>query len=135
MRAVLFEKTAIAGMGLKNRIIMAPMGNLADTDGGFSQRQIDYYEERAKGGAGLIVSGSLAFTSLLGSPYSGIFENVRHVGRAAELADAVHRYGAKLAFQFNMGGGRCGGNISASEVPTLANPDVLCRALTVEEIH
>jgi len=135
MYSHLFKPGRIAGMELKNRIVMAPMGNLADPDGGFSQRQIDYYGERAKGGVGLIISGALHFTSLLGSPYSGVFDNIKHVGRARELADRVHRYGGKLAFQFNMGGGRCGGNISASENPTVANPDVKTRAMTVDEIH
>lgn len=131
----LFCEGKIGTLQLKNRIVMAPMATLADSDGGFSQSQIDYYEERAKGGAGLIVTGSLSFTSKLGAPYTGVFESIKHVGKAQKLADAVHRYGAKLAFEFNMGGGRCGGNVSASEIPTLANPSVLCHALTTDEIH
>ena len=38
---------------------MAPMGplGLADDQGGFNQRGIDYYTERARGGAGLIITG------------------------------------------------------------------------------
>ena len=135
MYNVLFREGCIGRMRLKNRIVMAPMGNLADVDGGFSKRQIDYYAERAKGGAGLIVTGSLLLTSKFGGSFAGVFEGMQHVGRLTELAESVHRYGAKLALQFNLGGGRCGGNISASEVPTVANPEVLCRALTKEEIH
>lgn len=135
MYDALFSPGKIGAMSLKNRIVMAPMGNLADIDGGFSQRQIDYYAERAKGGAGLIVTGSLFFTSMLGTALSGVFENASHVGRLTELADQVHRYGAKLALQFNLGGGRCGGRISSSENPTVQDPKVTCRALTLEEIH
>lgn len=131
----LFQRGSIGSMQLKNRIIMAPMGNVADLDGGFSQRQIDYYAARAKGGAGLIMTGSVFFTSKFGAPASGVLEKGIHVARLAELAEEVHRYGAKLALQFNLGGGRCGGNISASEVPTVANPKVLTRALTLDEIH
>ena len=93
----LFCEGKIGTLQLKNRIVMAPMATLADSDGGFSQSQIDYYEERAKGGVGLIVTGSLAFTSKLGVPFTGIFENIKHIGKAQKLADAVHRYGAKLA--------------------------------------
>lgn len=132
---LIFQEGYIGKMKLKNRIVMAPMGNLADMDGGFSKRQIDYYAERARGGAGLIVTGSLLFTSKFGGSYAGVFENINHVGRLTELAEQVHRYGAKLALQFNLGAGRCGGTISASEVPTMVNPDVLCRALTLDEIH
>jgi 2-enoate reductase len=131
----LFQPGNIGAMHIKNRIIMAPMGNVADLDGGFSQRQIDYYVARAKGGAGLIMTGSVFFTSRFGAPASGVLEKGIHVARLAELADGVHRYGAKLAIQFNLGGGRCGGNISASEVPTVADPNKLTRALTIEEIH
>ena len=131
----LFQHGQIGSMQLKNRIIMAPMGNVADLDGGFSQRQIDYYVARAKGGAGLIMTGSVFFTSRFGAPASGVLEKGIHVARLAELSEGVHRYGAKLALQFNLGGGRCGGNISASEVPTVADPSVLTRALTLDEIH
>lgn len=131
----LFQRGNIGSMELKNRIIMAPMGNVADIDGGFSKRQIDYYTERARGGVGLVTTGSVFFTSRFGAPASGVLEKGIHVARLAELSENVHRYGAKLALQFNLGGGRCGGGISASEVPTVANPKVLTRALTLEEIH
>ena len=65
MYDILFRPTAIGKLQLKNRIVMGPMGNLADPDGGFSERQIAYYAARAKGGTGLIVSGSLAFNPAL----------------------------------------------------------------------
>ena len=35
---------------------MGPLG-LADAQEGFDQRGIDYYTERAEGGAGLIITG------------------------------------------------------------------------------
>lgn len=35
---------------------MGPLG-LSDSEGGFNQRGIDYYTERAKGGTGLIITG------------------------------------------------------------------------------
>jgi len=135
MYDILFRPTAIGKLQLKNRIVMGPMGNLADPDGGFSERQIAYYAARAKGGTGLIVSGSLAFNPALGAPYSGSLTDIKHVGRLQKLTEEVHRYGAKFAVQLNMGGGRCGGNLSASEVPTVANPAVLTRAMTLDEIH
>ena len=55
----MFEKTRIGSCELKNRFAMAPMGplGLGDAEGGFNQRGIDYYTERAKGGTGLIITG------------------------------------------------------------------------------
>ncbi len=132
---ILFQRCRIGGMELKNRIVMAPMGNLADLDGGFSERQKAYYAARAKGGAALIASGSLFITDRFGFSAAGMFCKPSHVGRLNEVADAVHRYDSKLALQFNLGGGRCGGTLSASEVPSVADPNVLCRAMTKEEIQ
>ncbi len=52
----LFEPARIGTMELKNRVVMVPlMTNFADEQGYVTQRLTDYYEERAKGGAGLII--------------------------------------------------------------------------------
>ena len=46
----LFTPVQIGKVTLKNRFALAPMGplGLADAQGGFNQRGIDYYTERAK---------------------------------------------------------------------------------------
>ncbi|MBU2699632.1 dienoyl-CoA reductase-like NADH-dependent reductase (Old Yellow Enzyme family)/NADPH-dependent 2 [Sporomusaceae bacterium BoRhaA] len=52
----LFREGKIGNLVLKNRIIMAPMAtNFALQSGEVSQRLIDYYVERARGGVGLII--------------------------------------------------------------------------------
>ena len=44
------------GIKLKNRMVMAPMAtNLATEDGFVTERLKAYYEERAKGGIGMII--------------------------------------------------------------------------------
>ena len=55
----LFTPVQIGRVTLKNRFALAPMGplGLADAQGGFNQRGIDYYTDRAKGGTGLIITG------------------------------------------------------------------------------
>ena len=55
----LFEPGRIGKLLIKNRIAMAPMGiiGLIEPDGRISQRVIDYYVARAKGGVGLIITG------------------------------------------------------------------------------
>ena len=49
----LFTPVKIGSLTVKNRFAMAPMGplGLSDSEGGFNQRGIDYYVERAKGEA------------------------------------------------------------------------------------
>lgn len=58
MAKSLFDKTYIGKMKLKNRIFMSPMGTTGEADGAYCNEGIDYFEERAKGGAGLIITGA-----------------------------------------------------------------------------
>lgn len=141
MYEALFQPLKIGGMQLKNRIAMAPMATVADPDGGFSQVVSDYFTARAKGGAGLIMSGALAVTDRYGAPASGWVGSPMHTARLTRLADRIHIYGAKFCLELTYGNGRCGCNdpskppFSASAVPTLQYPDVLCREMPKEDIH
>ncbi len=52
----LFRPGRINLLEMKNRIVMAAVGSsLADAEGTVTDRAIDYYVERAKGGVGLII--------------------------------------------------------------------------------
>ena len=134
----LFEETSIGTMKLRNRIVFSPMTTvLNDENGNISDYVIDYYEERAKGGAGLIMTDACF-------PDTGEFnKSVFHLTAynsqmmLGKLADAVHKHGAKLCLQLSAGGGRTEGLEckSASAVPILADPNILATPLTVEEIH
>ena len=55
----LFEPGRRGKLSLKNRIVMSPMGitGLLDYVGRLSQRGVDYYVARARGGVGLIITG------------------------------------------------------------------------------
>jgi len=57
----LFEPIRIKRLEIKNRIAMAPMyaAGLTEPNGAYSQRAIDYYEERTRGGTGLRVANSI----------------------------------------------------------------------------
>jgi len=59
----LFSPIRANGVLIKNRLVMAPMGNLqmADELGRPSAKMIRYFEERARGGVGLITSGLVPF--------------------------------------------------------------------------
>ncbi|MBM4462916.1 MAG: FAD-dependent oxidoreductase [Chloroflexi bacterium] len=140
----LFETGKIGKMVTKNRIVMAPMGTarIADLDGGFSRRMVDYYVARARGGAGLIITGCSLVNATL-EPGLGLLSATRvdglgHLGRLSELCDAVHHHGAKIAVQLSPGIGRVNfaevQPISASAVPYFWDPSVTTRELTMEEI-
>lgn len=68
----LFEPGKIGKLTIKNRIVMAAMNpiGLVEPDGRLSQRGMDYYIARAKGGVGMITTGITAVSRELGhSPH------------------------------------------------------------------
>lgn len=65
----IFEPLTIKHMTLKNRIVMTPMGtNYGEQNGEMSFLHINYYEQRAKGGTGLLIVENAS----VDSPFSSI---------------------------------------------------------------
>ena len=58
---ILFTPYKIAGCELKNRYAMAAMGTggMVTKENTFNERGVEYYVARAKGGVGLIITGTL----------------------------------------------------------------------------
>lgn len=141
----LFETVTINKMVLKNRFAMSPMGTFTEEPNGFlSKRQINYYKERAKGGAGLIISEYQFVTNKL-DPYASYITTAdtdEQLKGWSMLAEAVHSHGSKLCIQLSCGLGKNafafdgdGGDIvSASENECYWVPGKKARPLTVEEI-
>ncbi len=104
----LFEPGQIGELTIKNRVIMAAMNpiGLVEPDGRLSQRGIEYYTARARGGAGMITTGITAVSRELETLPSILVTEMMHVTRLSELADSVHDYGAKVAVQLTAGHGR-----------------------------
>ena len=97
----------IGSMELKNRIFMTAMGdNLAEDDGMCGARTRAYYEARAKGGAALLMVGSVSVGYPVGSncQYQVALSGDRHIPSIRGVADVVHKHGAKLALQLHFGG-------------------------------
>ena len=102
----IFEPKNIGSMQLKNRIVMPPMGtNYAEAGGAVSQRMLDYYEARARGGVGLIiVEGSAPSLrcniSFQGSPsYQASLGDDKFIPGWRKLTDAAHKYNTRIAIQ------------------------------------
>jgi 2-enoate reductase len=144
----LFEPIKIGKCEIKNRFALAPMGplGLADSEGGFNQRGIDYYTERAKGGTGLIITGVTFVDNEVeehGMPNCPCptHNPVQFVRTAREMTERIHAYNAKVFLQMSGGFGRVTIPTNLGEFPPVApSPiqhrwlDKICRELTVEEI-
>ena len=150
----LFEPGKIGRLTIKNRIAMAPMGiiGLVEADGSISQRGIDYYAERAKGGTGLIITGlcfptlDIEFSRQEGERAHPMFraDIPEVIPRMRELVEAVHQHGAKIAIQLTAGLGRVGNPRAAtreadivgpSVLPNVWNLKVMTRELSTEEVE
>lgn len=143
----LFKPFKINNLEIKNRIVMAPMlpnGRL-DANKNLTDETIAYYEERAKGGVGLIIVGAsfpddgLEITDFAKSPAAA--PNT-FLFQTRKLVESVHRYGCKLFFQIQLGSGRTAvpqyyetQPIAPSPVKNRYDPSVICRELTTEEVY
>ncbi len=140
----LFTPFKIGKMEVKNRIVMSPMGtNSASPDGRISVDEIDYFEARARGGAGMIIMGCQFLTEdLAQGSLEGILEKDYVIPMLTDVCEAVQRYGTKIVAQLSCGTGRNAfpnmfgePPVSASPIPSTFNPDVICRPLSVEDIQ
>jgi 2,4-dienoyl-CoA reductase-like NADH-dependent reductase (Old Yellow Enzyme family)/NADPH-dependent 2,4-dienoyl-CoA reductase/sulfur reductase-like enzyme len=97
----------IGKLELRNRMIMTAMGTMLAEPGGFcGDRLRAYYAERARGGIGLIVMGSVGVGYPIGAaiPRPVAISTDDHILGIRSVADAVHAHGAKLALQLHFGG-------------------------------
>jgi len=138
----LFSPVRIAGLEIRNRVAMTPMGvGLAAVGGGVSDDIIAFYEARARGGIGLIVSEICRVMDGAGAgePCQLAARNGADIQGLGRMVDAVRKYGARMFIQLHhpgrQGHHEVGGEqpVSASAV---ANPltGEVPRALTVPEI-
>jgi 2,4-dienoyl-CoA reductase (NADPH2) len=98
----LLSPVRIGSLELRNRIAMAPMGvEIIDADGVLRERVIQYYEARARGGAGLVISevAAVAYPRGATTAHQIAISDDRYLPGLSELARRVHLHGAKLALQ------------------------------------
>ena len=100
----LFEPIEINGLTLENRLVMIPMGtNFGEQNGEMSFLHINYYEQRAKGGTGLIIVENASVFSPQGSNGTSQLriDHDSYLPRLYKLCERVHKYGTKIAIQIN----------------------------------
>lgn len=139
----LFTPFKIGKMEVKNRLVMSPMGtNSAFVSGRKDEQEIDYFTERAKGGVGMIIMGCQPLNEVIAQgSMEGYLDSYTVLPALTSVCDCVHKYGAKIVCQITCGTGRNAfpdtfGNppMSASAIPSVFDPNVLCHEMTKEEI-
>ena len=140
----LFERTYIGKHGVKNQIVMAPMGIGGNPMSGCIEADgVEYYGERAKGGTGMLNIGFQIVTNktdpFTASQY-GVGTPLQEMGWA-RLCDRVHGYGTSVMVQLSCGLGRNAmvipgvPNVSSSDNTCFFDPASKTRSLSVEEIQ
>jgi 2-enoate reductase len=146
---VLFEPMKIGQAELKNRISMAAMGTsgMVTPKGAFSKEAIDYYVERAKGGVGLITTGTVYVENEIEKVKDGAMpcatvNKKDFTETASVLCEKVHAYDTKIFVQLTAGFGRVlslgiqdGEYISSSPISCFWDDNIICRPLERNEIE
>lgn len=138
----IFSPMTIRHMTVKNRIVMMPMGtNFGEQNGEMSFLHINYYEQRAKGGTGLLIVENASVDSPQGSNGTTQLriDSDNYIPRLYKLCENVHKHGACIAIQINHAGASAMSSrigmqpVSASDVPSKEGGEIP-RPLVKEEI-
>ncbi|MHA2392635.1 MAG: oxidoreductase [Promethearchaeota archaeon] len=100
----LFSPKKIGSIQIKNRIVRsATFMFMAEKYGYIGDQLLTMYEELAKGGTGLIITGAAAMDpSAAGGPYQVCLYEDSHMAGHKKLVNLIHEYDdAKVAIQFN----------------------------------
>ena len=104
MYETLFSPMKIGSMTVKNRVVMAAAEfSLGQPNGKPTERMMDYYEERAKGGVGMIIPGICRVNDMGGaSTFTQLsMSHYYHIEPMREFAERIHRHGTKLCIQLH----------------------------------
>ncbi len=130
----LFSPLAIRGVTLRNRIVSTAHSTGLSDGTRIGDRLIAYYEARAQGGVGLIITGSTSVhpssTSRLAPAVSNWDDSIIEPYR--RLAATVHRHGTRIFAQLNHAGAQSG---TAGGARRVVAPSPVDSELGVETPH
>jgi 2,4-dienoyl-CoA reductase-like NADH-dependent reductase (Old Yellow Enzyme family)/thioredoxin reductase len=98
----IFQPIKINKMNLANRVVLPAMGNNYGSNDGFvTERQIDYYTERANGGAGLLITEMVSIDSPVGQRGAQQLriDVDKYISKFQKLTEQIHKSGSKMAMQ------------------------------------
>jgi len=152
----MFSPIRVNSVTIKNRLVMAPMGNIdmCEETGRPNAKMLQYFFARAKGGVGLITTGLIPISH-------GIDNSITELGHLSyfpridrsrtvfsgwrDLAQGCHNYGARIFVQLTPGLGRVGNPqclitqlkfpVSASLNPNFYISEIPCMPLSGGKLH
>jgi len=106
----IFEETRIGSMALKNRLVRsATYENMAGDQGYMTDKLFKVYEDLARGGVGLMITG-YAFVTSDEQPnpsMMGIYDD-SFIANYRDLTDMVHQHDSRIVMQIAYGGTQTG---------------------------
>jgi 2,4-dienoyl-CoA reductase-like NADH-dependent reductase (Old Yellow Enzyme family)/thioredoxin reductase len=140
---LLLSPGRIGTLELRNRIVMCPMGDsLCEPDGTISANQAAYFEARARGGAAMLLVGSMGIAypkASFDERQVGVSDD-RFLDGLVDLTDRVHSHGGRIAAQLVHNGQMSLHDVSKGwpmlvpSVPKPANPDHISMMVTADEV-
>lgn len=100
----IFSEGKIGNVTLKNRVVLPALETgVGNPDGTPGERMLAYYEARAKGGAGLIITEITRVNERHGATAPGqlAISSDRHIEPLRKLVDRVHKHGTKIFVQLH----------------------------------
>ena len=107
MYPTLFRAIRLGDRVIRNRIFAAPTSALILDSDNYPQREAaDYYEEKARGGAGVVTVSEYTVDAIhgLGNPRNGRLEDKRILASISRIADAINKHGAVASLELNHAG-------------------------------
>lgn len=140
-RRTLFDDVNIGGMKLKNRIIRASTSmEMADENGSPTPRMIQVYEDIAKGGSSLIITG-MAYVMKQDQLFHSAtgFHSDEQIPAFRKLTDVIRKHDARSCLQIGFAGSVCGYKVDEREIwgpSAVEHPftKVTPKAMTKEDI-
>lgn len=144
MKNVIATPCRINKLEIRNRVVMESVGNgLAELDGKASQADVAFYEARAKGGCGLIMSEAVSVDSKRGraNPRNMCVDSEDQIEPLKILTDTLHRYNCAFFVELYHPGreGKCMFN---GGLPMFAPSNIPCKVanqpvepMTIDDIR
>ena len=138
----LFQPGRIGSLIVKNRIVMAPLGSRLTTENGaVTDAMIEFYSQRARGGAGVITIEAMGieYPEAVGKPNHVRFCDERYMPGHAQLTERIHECGGKafaLLWHAGINKGPLEG-VTPVGPSAILNPNtgIVPRELSRDEIH
>jgi 2,4-dienoyl-CoA reductase-like NADH-dependent reductase (Old Yellow Enzyme family) len=137
--SLLFTSSSIGNLELPNRLVRSGTAeHMVDSDGQPRPPLKQLYQELARGGVGLIITGHMfVHRSGRAEPeMTGIYSDAL-IPSLTELTDVVHQEGGRIAAQINHGGMQCKDPLSETIAPSAVDAPFLnqpAREMTLDEI-